>query len=239
MSLIGSNRFVAIRSTRIIIASSGICSQSLELSIIMILVPESWDRKGMMVHDDSVVQDVLLLGMESRMANSPDYPWEEYKLLQSKVDGIGSFKFQVRGWAITLVSAFLVSGLSANIPPFAFLGGLVIVGLFFLLDNNQQMWQSAYVGRLAQLERKLVSGQAGRGKDLSPGVVRTTGAAVRELRRGRRLFLVGEAWIFYGLLALLTIGCTVYGFWRRTPEPPRTEVKITSPVNLNLKGEPK
>lgn len=31
--------------------------------------------------------------------------WDEYKLLQDKIDRIGTFKFQVKGWSATLVLA--------------------------------------------------------------------------------------------------------------------------------------
>lgn len=173
------------------------------------------------------------------MASSTDYLWEEYKLLQGKVDSIGAFKFQVRGWAITLIGAFLVSGISANITPYAFLGGLAIIGMFFLIDRNQQVWQTAYVNRLAQLEVKLFSRQTGPNRYQSPAVVRTTGGAKRGLGARRQFLLVSEDLVFYGVLALITVICMIYEFLRPPPPPPQTEVRITSPVHVNLQGEPK
>lgn len=168
-----------------------------------------------------------------------DYLWEEYKLLQGKVDSIGAFKFQVKGWAITLIGALLVGGFAANIPPLAFLGCLIVVFLFYIVDSNQNVWHSSYISRIAHLELKLIRVQRGCSdspKDRSPGVVRATGAAVQTAQRHRRLLLLNEPLIFYGLLALLSIGFTIHSLVRTNPEPRETEVRLVSPVDLKIQG---
>jgi hypothetical protein len=161
-----------------------------------------------------------------------DKGWEEYKLLQGKVDGIGTFKFQIRGWAITLMVAFLVSGSAANIPPAAFLSSLFVVALFYLLDSNQQIWGTAYIKRLADLEKRLVKGSVGSRRDRSPGIVLATATAVRS---PWRIFLLRwETQLFYGLLIALLFAFIGIGLVRAPPDEKPTKIEIVSPAKRSI-----
>lgn len=172
------------------------------------------------------------------MAEPEDRRWEEYKLLQAKVDGIGTFKFQIRGWAITLMVAFLVSGIAAKIPAMAFLSGLIVVGLFYLLDSNQQVWGTAYLKRLRDLEALLVKGSHESWRNRSPGIVLATGTVGRG--RFRKFLLRRETGLFYLLLAALILGCTVYSSRReRTNDDKPTKIQIVSPPEASISGAQK
>ncbi len=83
--------------------------------------------------------------------------WEEYKLLQDKVDKIGAFRFQVKGWLIPLVSAWLVAVYTAKIPPQAYLIAAVFPLLFWLLERNHHEHQAAFVRRIFAIEEALQS----------------------------------------------------------------------------------
>lgn len=161
------------------------------------------------------------------MAGPDDIRWEEYKLLQAKVDGIGTFKFQIRGWAITLMVAFLVSGSAASISAAAFLSGLVVVALFYLLDSNQQVWGGAYIRRLRDLENQLVKDCPGSRRDRSPGIVLATGMAVRS--RARRFLLRWETRLFYLLLIALLLAFTSARFFGRQVNEKPVKIQIVSP----------
>ncbi len=82
--------------------------------------------------------------------------WEEYKLLQDKVDKIGAFRFQVKGWLIPLVSAWLVAVYTAKITPWANLFAAVVPVLFYLLERNHHKHQEAFLRRIYAIEDALI-----------------------------------------------------------------------------------
>jgi hypothetical protein len=82
--------------------------------------------------------------------------WEEYKLLQDKVDKIGAFRFQVKGWLIPLVSAWLVAVYTAKITPWANLFAAVVPVLFYLLERNHHKHQAAFLRRIYAIEDALI-----------------------------------------------------------------------------------
>ena len=81
--------------------------------------------------------------------------WEEYKILQDKIDSIGDFRFRVKGWTVTLIVGFILGGFATSLPSFAFLLGLLIVFGFHFLELHYLNLQKLYVFRIAQLERRL------------------------------------------------------------------------------------
>lgn len=170
------------------------------------------------------------------MAEPEDRKWEEYKLLQGKLDGLGTFKFQIRGWAVTLMVAFLVSGTAANFPAIAFLFGLAVVGLFYLLDSNQQVWQTSCTKRLSQLETQLVKHGQGKRDQQSPGVVRTIRMEFVKKKGFRRFLLRQETGVFYFLLTALIIAFTVASVCRPIKDPPPTKIQIVSPSETSITG---
>jgi hypothetical protein len=90
--------------------------------------------------------------------NETDYSflWEEYKLLQDKVDKIGGFRFQVKGWLIPLIAAWLAAIYSAHITPFAYLVAASFPWLFWLLEQNHIKHQGAFIRRIVAIEETLL-----------------------------------------------------------------------------------
>jgi hypothetical protein len=86
-----------------------------------------------------------------------DLYWEEYKLLQDKVDKLGSFRFQVKGWLITLVTGFLLTGIVTGIPWWAYIPAMLLIFSFSLLERRQREWELAFLSRLDELEMLLLS----------------------------------------------------------------------------------
>lgn len=170
------------------------------------------------------------------MAEHGDRRWEEYKLLQGKVDGIGTFKFQIRGWAITLMVAFLVSGTAANIPTVAFLSSLFVVGLFYLLDSNQQVLQNSFTKRLRDLENQLVKGSHDSRSARSPGIVYTIAMTAQTGNRVRRFLFSWEAPLFYLLLTALILAFTAASIFRADQEQKPTKIQIVSPSEVPITG---
>lgn len=160
----------------------------------------------------------------------------EYKLLQAKVDGIGTFKFQIRGWAITLMVAFLVSGTAANIPSVAFLSSLFVVGLFYLLDSNQQVWQNSFTRRLRDLENQLVKGSHDSRSARSPGIVYTIAMTAQTGNRVRRFLFSWEAPLFYLLLTVLILAFTAASILRADQDQKPIKIQIVSPSEVPITG---
>lgn len=140
---------------------------------------------------------------------STDLEWEEYKLLQNKIDNVGSFRFQVKGWAVTLLVGFLLGGLASDLPSYYFLLGLLVVFGFHILELYQVTWQKSYVSRLAVLEyqiRKRAGGSGGNPGFPAPGIVRVSAQAKRRGTRNLlgRVVLAAHNW-FYGILYLIIL----------------------------------
>lgn len=81
--------------------------------------------------------------------------WDEYKLLQDKIDKIGTFKFQIKGWAVTIVSGFIVGSYAASAPVYVFLLLPFVVVMFWLLEENQSIRGWRYGSLARSLETKV------------------------------------------------------------------------------------
>jgi hypothetical protein len=80
---------------------------------------------------------------------------EEYNLIQSKIDGIGEFKFKVRGWLITILSAILATLITDKIPhPFDYFI-FIIPLIFHLLEREQTEIQGILSDRARRLEKAI------------------------------------------------------------------------------------
>lgn len=89
----------------------------------------------------------------------PDDPLlEEYKILLPKIDKIGDYRFIVRGWSATIVLGLLFGSSAANVPNYIVLLALPIVGLFYLMELNQNNLQVVLMKRAAGLERTFQAG---------------------------------------------------------------------------------
>jgi hypothetical protein len=79
-----------------------------------------------------------------------EYLWKEYDLLQGKLDKIGAFKFQIRGWSVTLVSALFVTSYhqGERVP---LLAGVALVLGFWLTE-----WYETVVRKAVQDRAEVV-----------------------------------------------------------------------------------
>jgi hypothetical protein len=78
--------------------------------------------------------------------------WEEYKLLQDKVDKIGAFRFTVKAWVVPSLGAFIAALYGAKIPSVFALLGLLFVAAFYFLEKQQHAHQRAFIHRLRVIE---------------------------------------------------------------------------------------
>jgi|GEM_PF-6781487 len=84
-----------------------------------------------------------------------DAHFEEYKLVQDKIDKIGNFRFVIRGWAVTLVSTFIGATALADLHPANNLVLLLAIVLFAAVEQSQTITKSGLTLRAFQLEREL------------------------------------------------------------------------------------
>jgi hypothetical protein len=99
---------------------------------------------------------------------SDDPLLEEYKILLPKIDKIGDYRFIVRGWSATIVLGLLFGSSAANVPYYIVLLALPIVGLFYLMEANQNDLQVVLMKRAASLERTFQMASAKRYVDPNP-----------------------------------------------------------------------
>jgi len=90
----------------------------------------------------------------------PDRYWmdqaiAEHKMLQDKLDKIGSFKFMIRGWSITFISAALYAASSLKLPSEAFWVAPFFGVAFYLLERKQTNFANACSRRIVQIEKAL------------------------------------------------------------------------------------
>lgn len=81
--------------------------------------------------------------------------WEEYKVLQDKIDKIGTFKFQIKGWAATILVGGLVGSKATDAPWYAFLFFAALASTFWLLEEAQAVRGHRYGDRVFILQRKI------------------------------------------------------------------------------------
>jgi hypothetical protein len=85
-----------------------------------------------------------------------DRMWEEYKLVQAKIDKIGDFQFKVKSWSAALLGAVLSGAVAAPRFPIAMMAmvGAAFLVLIFHLSERRQRQLSRLLGRRASdLER--------------------------------------------------------------------------------------
>jgi hypothetical protein len=83
--------------------------------------------------------------------------WEEYKLVQDKIDKIGAFRFRLRGWLITLIAAVATAAFSAQLSWIVFVVGLLTIAAFHVMESQQERWVIALASRASLLEKELQS----------------------------------------------------------------------------------
>jgi hypothetical protein len=80
----------------------------------------------------------------------------EYRIIQDKIDKIGSFYFTVRGWSVTLVIASIfATGSNKTISPFLLFFLLFFVLLFYFIERKQSRLGSLLGKRALQIEKEV------------------------------------------------------------------------------------
>jgi hypothetical protein len=159
--------------------------------------------------------------------------WDEYKLLQEKLDRVGAFRFQVKTWCVGIFSGSLLAGAVSGVPRLAFLLVIPVVAAFWLLEEYHVHWQRALTRRTDEIERRLCGRQLP-GAD-SPRIVETIMQANDELRRmGILGYLVRKAnTVFYAVL----VGLAFVLLCLANPDSPdgKTQrLEIVKPVKVQV-----
>lgn len=95
------------------------------------------------------------MSSQNNDSDERQYRWDEYKLLQDKIDKIGAFKFQIKNWMVGLVTALLVAAYVGKLPFWTHLICLPIILAFFLLEVLQDNWAGACGQRAREIEAEL------------------------------------------------------------------------------------
>lgn len=85
--------------------------------------------------------------------------WDEYKLLQDKLDKLGDFRFRVKGWAISLGAVLTVGGAAARAGWPALVATLAMLAVFLWLEIYYTRVHAAVGRRLRVVERHLLRAQ--------------------------------------------------------------------------------
>jgi hypothetical protein len=82
-----------------------------------------------------------------------DLAWDEYKLLQDKIDRIGDFRFRVKQW-LALFPAALVAGFDKINPEhwWLLLSVSVFFVAFYVLELDQSVYERGYLHRLEAID---------------------------------------------------------------------------------------
>jgi hypothetical protein len=85
----------------------------------------------------------------------PDRLWDEYKLIQSKIDKIGEFQFKVKSWSVTVLGAALFGGAATSRFGTALSCALVVAVLFHLSERRQRSLSKRLGRRALAIEHAL------------------------------------------------------------------------------------
>lgn len=82
----------------------------------------------------------------------PQRLWDEYKLVQEKLDKIGEFQFKIKSWSATLLGAVLFGGAAYSRIPAALISALVLAAVFQLVETRQHRLRKALGRRALTIE---------------------------------------------------------------------------------------
>ncbi len=142
--------------------------------------------------------------MEER--NALSMAWDEYKILQDKLDRLGDFRFRVRGWVITIVTGLIAAGLSTRVPWYVYLLTAISLSGFHLMERTQSTWQRVFSNRADEIEDYLRVNPA----FASPGITTAVRNERRRLRRSwSRVLVVHDEAVFFTIMYGLLMGVSV------------------------------
>jgi len=136
-----------------------------------------------------------------------DRCWDEYRILQEKIDKIGDFRFRVKGWSVSIIVAVMFTGFASKVPPWSMLMAIPLIFLFQSVEAFQDRNQGAYVERVRVIEGVL-NRKPRSGKIQTPCIGRTIGRAFGRAKKSEppwQRLLVGASIRFYWLLYVIII----------------------------------
>ncbi len=85
--------------------------------------------------------------------------FDEYKILQDKIDKIGGFRFTIKGWSVTALIAASAAGTAAKSFSIALtitVGLLLMLGFFFKFEVEQVRLSRTFGRRARKLENEFI-----------------------------------------------------------------------------------
>jgi hypothetical protein len=76
------------------------------------------------------------------------FAWDEYKLLQDKLDKLGDFRFRVKTWAVTISSGLIAGGAVGKVSGLACGLALIVLVMFWSIEQYYNRVHLAVVRRL-------------------------------------------------------------------------------------------
>lgn len=80
---------------------------------------------------------------------------KEYEIIQNKLDKIGEFKFRIKGWSITLISALVAASFHKDYSQSILLVGPLIILVFQRTEFDQHLLQRTLSTRARFIERAI------------------------------------------------------------------------------------
>lgn len=175
--------------------------------------------------------------MSAGGAGDPHEAWrdqlsDEYRVLQDKIDKIGAFRFTIRGWSITLVLASAFGAITAKLPSYyPLLGLVVIVAVFLVMERDQARYTLTFGRRSAILEKRIwrllrsttPSSATYASGGMVPGLAHEIGDMKFAQSNLTRWLDVHGYWFFYGLQIVLIVFLSLWLEHRRgTARQPET-----------------
>lgn len=130
--------------------------------------------------------------------------WDEFKLVQDKMDRIGDFHFRVRTWAITLVTGAVVAGITNKVAWYIYIATFPLIVSFNVIDKAQTHWQEALASRARQIENIFR-----RNRQEGPKIAQAIKMKIQEVRETRwGRFVLKNGVFFYGTMySLSAVAC--------------------------------
>lgn len=148
----------------------------------------------------------LAVGSPSGDVDRPtgDGTWDEISMLQDKIDKIGDFRFRVKTWSISVMTAVLAGGIVLRLPPESMLITLLSILLFLMLEEQQKAWHEAFTERINEIyderRRRFIFDNPGQpAKHIKSKLLAAIARKTRQLRdKGFRGYAVLRAdYLFY------------------------------------------
>jgi hypothetical protein len=81
-----------------------------------------------------------------------DWFFEEYKLVQEKIDKVQSNQFQVRSWSVSVLTGFVLGIFATHLPVVVLVFAIPVIWMFHVQDRRQKRFRETLSNRALQLE---------------------------------------------------------------------------------------